>query len=142
MALPALALFALTTGGHVEAWIVFALVLARGPITAIDNPARQAFVIEMVGADRVVNAVALNSVVVHTARIVGPAAAGALIALLGVSACFAINAATFGVMLVALRADGSRRRCTARAAPRARAASCARRSPTCGARRRCASRWR
>ena len=44
---------------------------------AIDNPARQAFVVELVGADRVVNAVALNSVVVHCSRILGPAAAGA-----------------------------------------------------------------
>ena len=56
--------------------MVYALVLARGSVTAIDNPARQAFVMEMVGPERVVNAVALNSVLVHSARIVGPAAAG------------------------------------------------------------------
>ena len=103
MALPAVALWALTADGHVEVWMVYALVLARGSVTALDNPARQSFVMEMVGSDRVVNAVALNSVIVHMARIVGPAAAGALIALLGVSACFAVNAATFVVMLVALR---------------------------------------
>jgi MFS family permease len=103
MALPAVALWALTSGGHIEAWMVYALVLARGSVTALDNPARQSFVMEMVGADRVVNAVALNSVIVHMARIVGPAAAGLLIALLGVSACFAVNAATFLVMIAALR---------------------------------------
>src|SRR5215211_996639 len=103
MAIPALALWGLTAGGAIEAWMVFALVLLRGSVTAIDNPARQAFVMEMVGPDRVVNAVALNSVVVHTARIVGPAAAGAVIALVGVSTCFAINAATFVVMIAALR---------------------------------------
>jgi MFS family permease len=103
MALPALALWGLTAGGAIEAWMVFALVLARGSVTAIDNPARQAFVSEMVGPERIVNAVALNSVIVHSARIAGPAAAGALIALLGVAACFAVNAATFLVMIAALR---------------------------------------
>ena len=103
MALPAVALWGLTAGGAIETWMVFALVLVRGSVLAIDNPARQAFVMEMVGPDRVVNAVALNSVVVHTARILGPAAAGALIALVGVAACFAVNAATFAAMVVALR---------------------------------------
>ncbi len=103
LALPALALFALTTTGHVEAWMVLALVLVRGSVTALDNPARQAFVVEMVGPDRVVNAVALNSVIVHSSRIIGPAAAGAVIALLGVAPCFLINAASFAVMFVALR---------------------------------------
>jgi hypothetical protein len=58
---------------------------------------------ELVGARRVVNAVALNSVIVHTARIVGPAAAGGVIALLGVGPCFALNALSFAAMLVALR---------------------------------------
>ncbi len=104
MALPALALWGLTTSGSVEIWMVYALVFARGAINAIDNPARQSFAIEMVGADRVVNAVALNSVIIHTARIVGPAAAGAVIALVGVATCFLINALSFAAMLVALRA--------------------------------------
>jgi MFS family permease len=57
----------------------------------------------MVGAERVVNAVSLNSVIVHTARIVGPAGAAAVIALLGVAPCFLLNALTFVAMLVALR---------------------------------------
>lgn len=103
MALPALALWGLTASGSVELWMVYALVLARGAVTAIDNPARQAFAIEMVGEDRVVNAVALNSVIVHTARILGPAAAGAVIALVGVSVCFLVNAVSFAAMIVALR---------------------------------------
>ena len=103
MALPALALWGLTAGGAIEAWMVFALVLVRGSVLALDNPARQSFVMEMVGPDRVVNAVALNSVVIHTARIVGPATAGALIALIGVAACFFANALTFVAMVVALR---------------------------------------
>jgi MFS family permease len=103
MAVPALTLWALTASGAVQAWMVLALVLVRGSITAIDNPARQAFVVEMVGADRVVNAVSLNSVVVHTSRIIGPAAAGGVIAVLGVAPCFLVNAFSFLAMFVALR---------------------------------------
>jgi MFS family permease len=103
LALPALTLWTLTVAGSVTVWMVYALVLVRGAINAIDNPARQAFVSELVGTDRVVNAVALNSVIVHTARIVGPATAGAVIALLGVGTCFALNALSFVAMLVALK---------------------------------------
>jgi MFS family permease len=72
-------------------------------VLAFDNPARQSFVSELVGSDKVVNAVALNSVLVHSSRIAGPAIAGGLIALVGVSACFLANAMTFIVMIVALR---------------------------------------
>jgi MFS family permease len=103
MAIPALALWGLTATGGVKAWMVLGLIFARGAVNAVDNPARQSFVVEMVGADRVVNAVSLNSVLVHTARIVGPATAGAVIALLGVAPCFLVNALTFAAMLVALR---------------------------------------
>ena len=76
MAIPALMLWGLTASGGVEPWMVFALVFVRGAVNAIDNPTRQSFVIEMVGAGRVVNAVSLNSLLVHSARIVGPAAPG------------------------------------------------------------------
>jgi MFS family permease len=103
MMIPALALFAVTTAGVVTPAIVFVLVFARGTINAIDNPTRQSFVMEMVGADRVVNAVSLNSVIIHSARIFGPAGAGIVIATLGVGPCFLINAASFGAMIVALR---------------------------------------
>jgi MFS family permease len=102
MALPALALFALTAAGSVTPLIVWALVFVRGSVNAIDNPTRQSFVIELVGAERVVNAVSLNSVIVQSARIVGPASAGAVIAFAGVSTCFALNALSFVAMLVAL----------------------------------------
>ena len=57
MALPALALWALTATGVVTPWMVFALVFVRGAVNSVDNPTRQSFVIEMVGAERVVNAV-------------------------------------------------------------------------------------
>jgi MFS family permease len=103
MAVPALALWGLTAAGEIAPWMVFGLVLARGSVLAIDNPARQAFVMDLVGPERIVNAVALNSVVIHTSRIAGPALAGAVIALLGVGPCFALNALSFGAMLVALR---------------------------------------
>jgi MFS family permease len=103
MALPALALWALVAAGTVEPWMVYALVFVRGTVNAFDNPARQSFVIELVGADRVVNAVSLNSVIVQTARIIGPAAAGGVIALAGVGPCFAINALSFAAMLIALQ---------------------------------------
>jgi MFS family permease len=103
MALPAATLWLLTVDGSVELWMVYALVLARGMVLAVDNPARQSFVSELVGPDRLVNAVSLNSVVIHSARIVGPAAAGIVIATLGVGPCFGLNALSFGAMLVALR---------------------------------------
>jgi MFS family permease len=103
MALPALTLWLLTAAGSVEVWMVYALILARGTVTAVDNPTRQSFVSEMVGPDLVVNAVSLNSVIVHTARIVGPALAGVTIALAGVSLCFAVNALSFAAMFLALR---------------------------------------
>ena len=109
MAIPAVALFAVTAAGIVTPWMVYLGVFAMGAVNAIDNPTRQSFVIEMVGADRVVNAVSLNSVIVQAARIVGPALAGILIATVGVVPCFALNALTFVAMILALwRMDPSR----------------------------------
>ncbi len=103
MALPALGLFAVTAAGVAAPWMVFLAVFAMGAVNAVDNPTRQSFVIEMVGPDRVVNAVSLNSVIVQSARIVGPAIAGLLIAAFGVAPAFAINALTFVAMIAALR---------------------------------------
>jgi MFS family permease len=103
MALPALALLAVTVGGVVAPWMVFALVFVRGTINAVDNPARQSFAIEMVGADRLVNAVSLNSVIINSARLLGPVLAGLLIATAGVEPCFALNALSFAAMVLALR---------------------------------------
>jgi MFS family permease len=102
MAIPALALLAVTATDVVAPWMVFALVFVRGAINAVDNPTRQSFAIEMVGPERVVNAVSLNSVLIHSARLVGPAIAGILIAAVGVEPCFAINALSFGGMIFAL----------------------------------------
>ena len=102
MAIPALFLFAVTATGVAAAWMVFLAVFAMGLANAVDNPTRQSFVFEMVGPDRVVNAVSLNSVIVQAARIIGPALAGIMIAAFGVAPCFGINALTFAAMIFAL----------------------------------------
>jgi MFS family permease len=109
MAVPAAILFILAATGTAEAWMVLAVIALRGLVLSVDNPARQAFVIEIVGPERVVNAVGLNSVLVHSARITGPAIAGVIIALWGVAPCFAVNALSFVAMLIALaRMDPTR----------------------------------
>jgi len=102
MAIPALGLFIVTEAGVAAPWMVFLAVFAMGSVNAVDNPTRQSFAIEMVGPDRVVNAVSLNSVIVQSARIVGPAFAGLLIAGIGVGPCFAVNVLSFGAMIFAL----------------------------------------
>ena len=105
---PPLVMLGLTATGLVTPMMIFGLILIRGSLLAIDNPARQAFVMEMVGPDRIVNAVSLNSVIVHSARVAGPAFAGILIATVGVAPCFGLNAATFVVMIWALKGMDSR----------------------------------
>jgi MFS family permease len=122
MALPALALWGLTAGGVVEPWMVFALVFLRGTVNAVDNPTRQSFVTEMVGPERVVNAVGLNSFLIHSARIFGPAGAGIMIATVGIAPCFLLNALSFTGMIVALRAMEPEELEPAPAAPRERGA--------------------
>jgi MFS family permease len=122
MMIPALTLWGLTAGGVVEAWMVYALVFARGAVNAVDHPTRQSFVPEMVGSERVVNAVGLNSALIHAARIFGPAVAGVLIATVGLATCFLLNSMTFLVMIAALRAMDVRRLEPAPRAPRRRGA--------------------
>jgi MFS family permease len=109
MALPALALFALAVTGEIQAWMVMGLVLVRGTVLAVDMPARQSFVVEIVGPDRVVSAVGLQSVLIHSSRIAGPALAGILIAVGGIEACFLLNALSFAAMLLALRSLDTKR---------------------------------
>jgi len=104
MVAPALTLLVLTATGAVELWMVYALVLARGLGHAVDTPVRQAFVMEVVGREHVAAAVSLNSAVVSTARLVGPAVAGGLIAGAGIAPCFAVSSAAFLVAVGALLA--------------------------------------
>lgn len=102
LALLALVLGVLTVTGVVRLWMVFVLAALLGMVTSVDNPGRQAFVVEMVGKDDLANAVALNSLLVNVARAVGPAVAGVVIVLLGVGPCFLVNAVTFVAIIVAL----------------------------------------
>jgi len=103
MMIPPLIMLGVTVSGVVTPAMVFGLIFIRGTLLAVDNPARQAFVMEMVGPDRIVNAVSLNSVIVHSARVAGPAFAGILIATVGIAPCFGLNALTYLVMIWALR---------------------------------------
>jgi MFS family permease len=104
MAALALVLGTLTVTGAVRLWMVYTLALLLGVATAFDMPARQAFVSEMVGPDRVANAVGLNSASFNTARVVGPAVAGALIAVVGIAPAFFINAVSYLALIGGLLA--------------------------------------
>jgi MFS family permease len=95
MGLLALTLGVLDVTGAVELWHVYALAFALGCATAVDTPVRQSFVVEMVGADDLPNAVSLNSATFNGARIVGPALAGLGIAAVGTGWVFLANALTY-----------------------------------------------
>jgi MFS family permease len=99
----ALLLGMLAVTGAVRIWHVYVLAFALGMITAVDNPTRQAFAVEMVGKDGMANAIALNSAVFNLARIAGPAVAGVVIAVAGTPAAFIVNAASYVAVLIGLR---------------------------------------
>jgi MFS family permease len=102
MALAAAAL-AIVAYLHVDSiWVIDAIALVRGSILPFNNPSRQALMVQLVGRAELQNAIALNSSINNSTRIVGPAIAGILIAKTGVAACFAINAVSFVAVLVAL----------------------------------------
>ncbi|HET9632335.1 MAG TPA: MFS transporter, partial [Terrabacter sp.] len=100
--LTALALAVLTATGVVQLWHVYALAFLQGVATAVDNPARQTFVSEMVDTEHLPNAVALNSASFNLGRLIGPAVAGLVIAWFGLAPALFANAATFVFVLVAL----------------------------------------
>ncbi|MGH8957102.1 MAG: MFS transporter [Acidimicrobiia bacterium] len=83
--------------------IIFALASVQGIITAFDNPARRSFVVEMVPKENLANAVSLNSTMMTTARMIGPALAGVLIVTVGYAWCFILDGASYLVVLAALR---------------------------------------
>jgi MFS family permease len=95
-------LWLIVATGVVQVWMVFALAVALGFVTVVDEPARHAFLEEMVGRDRVANAVALTSAVGNSARITGPAIAGLLIGSVGVAWVFFVNAVSFLAVVGAL----------------------------------------
>ena len=88
MGVQALILGVLTVTGVVQVWEIGVLAALLGLNNAFENPARQSFMLEMVGAEHLRNAVSLNSVLVNVARAIGPAVAGILIATVGDGVCF------------------------------------------------------
>jgi MFS family permease len=81
--------------GVAEVWQIYAAAAALGVVSAVDMPARQAFVIDLVGKEDLANGIALNSALFNTTRIVGPALAGLVLALFGPAICFIVNALSY-----------------------------------------------
>jgi MFS family permease len=102
MGVQALILGVLTVTGEVQYWQIAVLAVVLGLNNCFENPARQAFVLEMVGPDHLHNAVSLNSVMVNAARAVGPAVAGLLIATVGIGICFLLNSVSFVAVVLSL----------------------------------------
>ena len=102
--LPAFALAALVWTNAVAVWHVAALAAFLGVVNAFDIPARQAFIVELVGKEDLMSAIALNSAAFNAARVLGPAVAGALIGTLGVGICFFLNGASYCAVLAGLLA--------------------------------------
>lgn len=98
----ALTLALLTASGAITMWEVFLLATLLGVANLFTNPTRQAFVSEMVGRELLSNAVSLNSVLMNSARVIGPAIGGVLIYTVGFASCFYVNAASYAAVIVAL----------------------------------------
>ncbi|TMB44724.1 MAG: MFS transporter [Deltaproteobacteria bacterium] len=98
----ALALGVLVAARAVSVPAVVLVAGCLGAVSAFDIPVRQSFIVEMVGAEDLPNAIALNSSIFNAARVVGPALAGSLVAAVGEAACFFLNAASYLAVLAAL----------------------------------------
>lgn len=98
----ALALAVLTSTGLVEVWHIILLSVLLGVTNAFDTPARQSFIVEMVGQEDLMNAIALNSTAFNSARIVGPLVAGVLVPIVGEAGCFYLNGLSFLAVLLGL----------------------------------------
>jgi MFS family permease len=98
----AVVLGVLTATGTVQLWQVYLLAFGLGTVSSVETPARQTFVLELVGPDNLRNAVSLNSVLVNVARAVGPALAGIVIATGGIAVCFLLNAVSFAAVIGSL----------------------------------------
>lgn len=100
-----LALAVLTLTGTIQIWQIIVLALFQGAVNAVDAPTRQAFVSELVERrEDLPNAIALNSSMFNSARLIGPAVAGGLIAVLGAGACFLIDGLSYIAVILALLA--------------------------------------
>lgn len=102
MGVLALALGALTVLGVIQLWHVYVFAFAFGSAAALDGPVRQTFVAELVGDEDLPSAVSLNSTSFNAARMVGPAAAGLVIAKAGTGVAFLINGISFGAVLISM----------------------------------------
>ena len=102
LGLTALGLWAMVASDVVQLWHVYVFALLTGAITAFDNPARQAFVSEIVPQTHIANAVGLNSTSFNGARLIGPGLAGLMVAGVGVGPTLLINALSFIAMIVAI----------------------------------------
>jgi MFS family permease len=102
MGVQALILGLLTVMHDVRLWEIAALALALGFNNAFENPARQSFMLELVGPEHLRNAVSLNSTMVNVARVIGPGIGGILIATVGTGVCFLFNAASFVAVVTSL----------------------------------------
>ena len=97
------AIFGFLVGTNtIQLWHLYVLAISQGIVSAIDTPVRQAFVVEMVGRDELINAVALNSMTFNGARIIGPAVAGFVIAQFGIAPALYFNAASYVAVIIAL----------------------------------------
>jgi MFS family permease len=94
----------LVATGLVTLWMVYLLAFCLGLNTVLDNPTRQTFYYELVGADNLRNAITLYSTVINLARIIGPAIAGALIASVGLAPCFIVNGVSYVAVVIMLAA--------------------------------------
>lgn len=95
-------LSALTLTGIIQEWHIFVLASLLGLVNAFDIPARQVFLVDLVGREDLINAIALNSSMVNGARIVGPAVAGVLVGLVGEGWCFLANAVSYIAVIAGL----------------------------------------
>ncbi len=98
----ALILGVLVATGLVQVWMVYILAFCLGMTNVFDNPTRQTFYVEMVGADNLRNAVTLYSTLVNLARVIGPAIAAGLIAIFGLAPCFIINGVSYFAVVIML----------------------------------------
>lgn len=98
----ALVLGILVATNIVTLWMVYILAFLLGWVTVFDNPARQTFVLELVGEDRLRNAVTLYSTLVNLSRVIGPALAAVLIASIGIAPCFILNGISYSAVLIML----------------------------------------
>jgi MFS family permease len=92
----------LTLGGVIQKWHIFVLAALLGVVNAFDVPVRQAFLVQMVERDDLMNAIALNSSMFNGARIVGPAVAGLLVAAIGEGWCFFANGVSYVAVIIGL----------------------------------------